>query len=118
VCVGAAKLGSSKPEVQSVGELVENVETGRRVFDLDGVEVEVGCRSSDSVPRAAAHASLHTPERMQPGPFSTISPCIAFSPGRLAGGRLFSPRLVGGPPSQAMGWELTLSTATHRFVWW
>ena len=43
---------------------------------------------------------------------------IVFCPGWLAGGKLISPRLVGGPPSQAMWWELTLLTATHRFVWW
>ena len=74
------------------------------------VEWSPAFRSLPGTPASSPWTSVHTPEKMQPGPFSTISPCIAFCPGRLAGGRLFSPRLVGGPPSQAMGWEPTLSS--------
>ncbi|KAN0079551.1 hypothetical protein V8E54_004765 [Elaphomyces granulatus] len=109
--------------------------TGVQGLQLPAVLLEVECPGCFLVERPplfrsplGTPASLPSTERMPPDPFSPISLSIAFCPGYLAGGRLISPREFsqnlespvskaerqdetnrpGGPPSQAMRWELTL----------
>src|SRR5205823_4411207 len=60
----AAKLSRAEAHVQSPGQLVEEIEAGRRVLDLDGIEVELRGQPSHSVHGTAAGAPLRAPERM------------------------------------------------------
>src|SRR5205085_2090809 len=64
VRVRAAELGRAEAHVQSPGQLVEEIEAGCRVLDLDGIEVEFRGQPSHSVHGTAAGAPLRAPERM------------------------------------------------------
>src|SRR5438128_1944354 len=66
VRVGAAELGRPQPEVQASRELIEEIEAGGRVLDLDAIEGQLGRQPADAVHRVpAAHLPLSPPERVR-----------------------------------------------------
>ena len=62
--IRASELCGSQTRVQPPGKLVEEIEAGGRVLDLDRIEAELRGQPTDAVHRTAPRPSLRAPERM------------------------------------------------------
>ena len=60
-----AELRGAQAHVQATSQLVENVETGCRVLDLDGIEIELGGHPPHPMRIPTAHLLLRAPERVR-----------------------------------------------------